>query len=264
MHVSSFKRKVWLSGGQRKAGRRCRRSLPALALLLSSDPGFAGAPFLTDDPVPTEPGHWEINAPIFELGGHGRDLEVTSAADFSYGAATDVQLSLAVSIAGAHDTHRWRSGVGDVELSAKYRFINDETSGLQVAAFPGLSLPTASNGMGAGRVTALLPVWFQKDSGKWSVFGGGGYAINLGAGNRNYWTGGIAVSKQFSDRFLLGVEYDRQGANELGGHGSSSLGLGAIYALKAPFRLLLSGGPTIENQTHQTGFHAFLALGMDY
>jgi hypothetical protein len=33
----------------------------------------AGPPFLTDDPEPTETGHWEIYAPSLEASGKGRD-----------------------------------------------------------------------------------------------------------------------------------------------------------------------------------------------
>jgi hypothetical protein len=47
---------------------------------------------------------------------------------------------------------------------------------VQIAAFPGVTLPTATHGMGAGKATALLPVWAQKDMGPWSVFGGGGFS----------------------------------------------------------------------------------------
>jgi hypothetical protein len=115
-----------------------------------------------------------------------------------------------------------------------------------------------------GRVTALLPVWFQKDSGPWSVFGGGGYAINPGEDNRNYWTGGLAVSRQVTPKLLIGLEIDRQGANTVGGNASTSLGFGAIYRLKAPFRLLASGGPTFADSGGGTGFHSFVALGLDF
>ncbi len=130
--------------------------------------------------------------------------------------------------------------------------------------FPGLTLPTASQGLGAAKVTALLPVWAQKDAGPWSVFGGGGYAINPGAGNRNYWTGGLAVARTFSKRLFAGVEVDRQGADTQGGRASTSLGLGAIVQLKAPFRLLVSGGPTFVDGEATPGFHAFAALGLDF
>jgi len=133
-----------------------------------------------------------------------------------------------------------------------------------VAAFPGITLPTRSNGMSAGKITALLPIWAQKDIGPWSVFGGGGYAVNPGAGNRDYWTGGAAVTRSLGKLLLLGVEVDRQGADSTGGSGSTSLGMGAIYQLKAPLRLLALAGPTFEDAKEDAGFHVFVAMGVDF
>jgi len=210
----------------------------ALAALLLPAAAYAGPPFLTDDPEPTDTGHWEIYGPLFEAEGSGEDFEGVVGAEINYGAAKDVQVTFGLPAAYTHDAAGWRWGAGDLKASVKYRFYHDEAAGLQVAAFPGITLPTASNGMGADHVTALLPVWAQQDFGKWSVFGGGGYAINPGAGNRDYWTGGVALTHQFGDRFLLGAEADRQGADAVGGRASTSLGLGAIYDLPGPLRLL--------------------------
>ena len=120
-----------------------------------------------------------------------------------------MQLTVGLPAAYTHDGSGWQWSAGDLELSAKYRFYHD--AGLQIASFPGITLPTASSGMGADHVTALLPIWAQKDFGAWSVFGGGGYAINPGAGNRDYWTGGVALTRQFGERLLVGLEADRQG-----------------------------------------------------
>lgn len=156
------------------------------------------------------------------------------------------------------------SGVGDLEVSAKYRFYHDEAAGIQIAAFPGISLPTATHGLGSDHVTALLPIWGQKDFDHWSIFGGGGYAINPGARNRNYWTGGIAVAREVSDTLLIGIEADRQGADEVGGRASTSLGVGAILKLPKPFRLLASGGPTFSDAGGAASFHGFLAMGLDF
>lgn len=244
--------------------RRLQAGSAAVLALLAPLPANAGPPFLTDDPEPTETGHWEIYGPLIEAEGRGNDIDGATAVEFNYGAAKDLQLTVALPVAWARDSAGWRSGVGDIELSAKCRFFHDDAAGLQLAAFPGISIPTASNGLGADKVTALLPVWGQKDLGRWSIFGGGGYALNPGAGNRNYWTGGIAVSRQINDRLLLGLEADRQGADTDGGHGSTRFGIGLIYRLKRPFRLLASGGPTFEDSTGATGYHAFLALGIDY
>jgi Putative MetA-pathway of phenol degradation len=225
---------------------------------------WAGPPFLTDDPEPTETGHWEIYGPLIEGEGKGADFQGSVGAEINYGVAPNVQITLGLPIAYSHDATGMKWGAGDVAVSVKYRFFHDEEAGLSIAAFPGITVPTASNGLGNSKVTGLLPVWIQKDSGLWSVFGGGGYAINPGAGNRNYWTGGVAVSRQINSKLLIGIEANRQGADIIGGRASTSLGVGAIYQLKAPFRLLASGGPTFQDGGGAPGFHAFFALGMDF
>jgi hypothetical protein len=245
-------------------GKRHLRRMIALASLVAPASAWAGPPFLTDDPEPTEMGHWEIYGPLIEGEGKGIDYGGSIGAEINYGAGPDVQITMGLPLAYAHDQTGLKSGAGDIAVSVKYRFYRDEDSGIQIAAFPGLTLPTASKGLGNAKVTALLPVWFQKNSGSWSVFGGGGYAINPGVGNRNYWTGGIAVSRQVTPKLLIGIEADRQGADTIGGKGSTSLGMGAIYRLKAPFRLLASAGPVFEDGGGASGLHGFLALGLDF
>jgi hypothetical protein len=237
--------------------------LAILALVLPASMAQAGPPFLTDDPAPAEYGHWEIYAPTFEIEGRGAEFEGALAAEANYGAAPNLQLAIELPVAFTHDPAGWRWGAGDVELGVKYRFYHDEDAGVAVSVYPSATLPTGSNGMSAGQVTAFLPVWAQKDFGPWSVFGGGGYAINPGVGNRNYWTGGLAVTREFGERLLAGVEVYREGAGTTGGHGSTSFGLGAIYELKAPFSLLARAGPTVEDHG-STGFHAYTALGLDF
>lgn len=250
------------------SNRRTRRwmgTAAALALSLAAAPAaYAGPPFLTDDPEPTETGHWEIYAPAFDASGKGRDYDGAAGAELNFGVAPDIQLTVGLPVSFTHGSDGYETGRGDLELSVKYRFYRNEAAGVSVAVFPGVSLPTASHGLGAGKVTALLPVWAQKDSGPWSVFAGGGYALNPGAGNRNYWTGGAAISRQLSDRLLLGVEIDRQGADSDDGRAETSLGLGAILKLKGPFRLLGSAGPTYSDGGGSPGFHAFAALGVDF
>lgn len=248
---------------RRRLAAAILRFLAAVALILPTA-AFAGPPFMTDDPEPTETGHWEIYGPLVEIEGRGEDFGGETGVEINYGAAPDLQITVGLPIGFEHDNAGWRSGTGDLELSAKYRFFHDDDAGLSVAVFPGLTLPTASNGMGNGRVTALLPIWLQKDSGNWSLFGGGGYAINPGAGNCDYWTRGVAVTRQMDDRLLLGVEADRQGPDGIGARATTSVGVGVIYQLKAPFRILASGGPTFVDGGGAADFHAFVALGLDF
>jgi hypothetical protein len=234
-----------------------------LAAVALPSAALAGPPFLTDDPEPTNTGHWEIFAPLFEAEGTGPNFEGAVGVEINYGPFKEVQFTIGLPAAYTHDGAGTHWGAGDLEASVKYRFYHDDGSGLQLAAFPGITLPTASNGMGSGHVTALLPIWAQQDFGKWSLFGGGGYAINPGADNQDYWTAGVAVTHQFNEHFTLGVEADRQSADVVGGSASTSLGLGAIYDLPGPLRLLASGGPTLDDGG-TGGFHAFAALGLDF
>ena len=246
-----------------EAGRTAWWCLAVVAWLAPAA-AQAGPPFLTDDPEPTDAGHWEIYAPAVEASGRAGVDEGSFGAEFNYGAGPDVQLTVGLPASFARDDTGSHSGRGDLELSVKYRFFRNEDAGASIAIFPGLTLPTASRGLGAGRVTALIPVWLQKDAGPWSVFGGGGYAINPGPDARNYWTGGVALSRQVTERLLVGFEIDRQGADTTDGRASTSLGLGAIFKLKAPLRLLGSAGPTFFDGQSPSGFHAFLALGVDF
>lgn len=225
---------------------------------------WAGPPFMTDDPEPTDTSHWEVYSPLVEAEGRGADFEGSVGVELNYGAAPDLQITLGLPVAFAHDGAGWSRGAGDVAASAKYRFYHDEGAGFSIAAFPGITLPTASNGMGNGKVTALLPIWAQKDIGAWSVFGGGGYAINPGPRNRDHWKGGVAVTRQMDQRLLIGIEADRQGADTIGGRSSTSLGLGAIYQLCDQLRVLASGRPSFNDGADKTGFHSFLALGLDF
>jgi hypothetical protein len=243
--------------------RRRITAAGAVACLLPTL-AWAGPPFLTDDPDPTETGHWEIYAPELDAAGRGASFDGAFGAELNYGAAPDLQLTVGLPAAYSHDVSGLRTGRGDLKLSAKYRFYHDDGTGVSIAVFPGVTLPTASGGLGSRHVTGLLPVWAQKNMGVWSVFGGGGYALNPGPGNRDFWTGGVAVTHTVSKRLLIGVEADRQGADTAGGSASTSLGVGAILQLKAPFRLLASGGPTFVDGEGSPGFHTFVALGLAF
>lgn len=243
-------------------GRKIFRLGAALCCGLAALPhsATAGPPFITDDPEPTDTDHWEIYAPYMEGQGRGKIFSGTAGVEINYGAAPNVQLTMATPTAYSHDDAGWHWGAGDLEMSVKYRFYNDSEAGFSVAMFPGITLPTGTNGMSAGQITILLPLWAQKDFGPWSVFGGGGYAINPGAGSHDYWTGGLAVKRTFGERLELGVEATHSGADSP----STSLGMSAIYQCKAPFRILASVGPTFADAGGAAGFHGYMALGLNF
>jgi len=237
-----------------------KRWVAAALALMSGVPAMAGPPYITDDPAPTDRGHWEIYN--FASGeGQAADFNADAGVDLNYGPVKGVQLTATLPLSFEHErAEGWRGGTGDVELAVKYRFIDDEKSGLSAAIFPRAILPTSSL-ESHERVRLLLPVWIGKDfAGGTSLFGGGGFEINPGAGNRNFWQAGVALTHNFSKTVSLGGEVAWQQRSESGGTSETDVGLGSIVKLSDHYALLFSGGPTWAD--HRTGYHFYGALGL--
>lgn len=230
----------------------------ALALAWAA-PALAGPPYITDDPDPTELGHYEIYAFSDGLFAN-HDYQGAAGFDFNYGPVADVQLTatLPLDVTSAARPHVAR---GEVEIGVKWRFLEDKKRGLSLAMFPRVFLPTSRGG---GRASLLLPIWAGWKNERWSVFGGGGYHLRPGAGNRDSWVEALAVTRTFSDRLTIGGEIAHEGSDAVGGEGAATLGLGAVVGLGGPFSLLLSGGPQRTDRSHAIGLHAYAALGLNF
>jgi Putative MetA-pathway of phenol degradation len=236
--------------------------LAAFALGGAAVPALAGPPYQTDDPEPTELGHWETYN-FVDIDALGGTIDGEGGVDLNYGAARGLQLTATLPIAFSHEAaDHWRVGRGDVQLGAKYRFFNDEESGWEAAVFPRVILPTSAKGLGGNRVRLLLPLWVQKDLGKTSLFGGGGYEINPGPGNKGFWQAGLAVTHDFTSKLSLGAEAYWQAADTREGSDDAGLDVGLIRKLSGPFSLLLAGGPRFSSG--HTGYHCYAALGLNF
>jgi hypothetical protein len=239
-----------------------RRLGIAAALATTATPAIAGPPYQTDDPEPTELHHWEIYGFATADGGHG-DVDGATGFDLNYGPVPGVQLTATLPLAFSHASGgRWRTGTGDLELGVKYRFLEDRGSAVQAAIFPRVILPTSTNHLGGTRARLLLPLWVQKDFGATSLFGGGGYEINPGAGNRDFWQAGLALTHQVNDRLSAGAEVTYQTRDAVGGSGSTGVNAGLIRKVGGPFSLLLAAGPSFSGG--RTSYHSYLALALNY
>jgi hypothetical protein len=238
------------------------RVCAALALACVASAAAAGPPYLTDDPVPTDTGHWEFYVFGSGEGGHSA-LDADAGIDINYGGAKDLQLTATVPLSFTHEPDDgWHSGTGDLELAAKYRFFHDERSGFSAAVFPRAILPTSSLEHGE-KARFLLPLWIGKDfAGGTSLFGGGGYVFNPGDGNRDFWQAGLAVTQDLNDTVSLGAEITHQGPDTDVGTTQTRAGIGSIVKLSDHYALLFSGGPTWAD--HQTAYHFYAALGMNF
>lgn len=227
--------------------RRRLLAIAALAGVMLASPAFAGPPYITDDPEPVDLGHWEVYGFSAGAAGHGAASGLGPSFEVNYGAAPGLQLHV---IGGfAYDdtpSSPLHFGISDTELGAKLRFVDPEKDDWypQIGIFPLVEVPTgnARRGLGAGEWQEFLPLWMQKDWGDWTTYGGGGYWINPGLGNRNWWFFGWLLQNKVTEQLTLGGELFHQTANTLTGRASSGFNLGGQYDFTDHDHLLFSAG----------------------
>ena len=243
------------------------RHAGAFVMILASTVAWAGPPFQTDDPEPVDYKHWEIyvfseetrSEVTTDEGVHKRTEGVLPGFEFNYGILPDVQLSVTAPFEYSRATGEGSQlGYGDTEIAVKYRFIQEDESGWrpQVSFYPSLELPTADTAEeeDESHTRTFLPLWAQKSWGPWTTFGGGGYWINPGAENRDYWFFGWALVRKITENFSFGGEIFHQTADTVESTASSGFNLGGIYDFNEKHHLVFSAGRGIG---HASGTNKF-------
>src|SRR5260370_17141952 len=206
-----------------------RPKMIAVVMGLMARPVLAGTPYVSDDPEPTDYKHFEMYA--FSAGTATRgDMGGASGIDFNYGAAPDLQLTATLPFAFDNPSGGNASfGPSNIELAAKYRFLHQDSFGLDVSVFPRAFLPSPAKNIGNNTPSLLLPVWVQKDwSGGWSAFGGGGCVINAHAA-QDFFLAGRVITFHLFPITHFGVGLSHQTSDGSGTPATTSVGLGARY-----------------------------------
>jgi hypothetical protein len=100
----------------------------------------------------------------------------------------------------------------------------------------------------------------QTDIDKWTIYGGMGYRINPGAGNKDSIFVGVATLYKVSPKFQLGGEVFHESPNSEGGLDTTGFNLGGIYNLFKDNSILLSVGKGLKNASSTNQLSAYLAL----
>jgi hypothetical protein len=240
--------------------------LAPAAVLFAPAAARAGPPYITDDPQPTDPGHWEVYDYVLGVEAPGA-LAGEAGFDINYGAAKDVQLTAVLPLgysARGYSLSGFDAGAGTIELAVKMKLLHqsDDSWLPDASFFPRVFAPTEAK-FGPGRPNLWLPVWAEKDFGPWSVFGGGGYQLDPGPGAQDFWQGGIALTRSFGEKASLGAELWRQGNDTPGAGAFTAVNLGATWKLTRYWSLIGSAGPAWEDH-HAHGSDFYLALKLDY
>jgi hypothetical protein len=223
---------------------------------------------VTDDPEPVEYRHWEF----YLASQHGKTANGWSGAhaqiEVNYGAIPNLQLHLIAPLAYDASAQGGRHyGYGDTEVGAKYRFVQETASIPQVGVFPLLEIPTgsANHNLGGDHVQAFLPLWLQKSWGEkgrqWTAYGGGGYHINPGAGNRDWGYLGAVLQRQLLENVLIGGEIYHHTPTKIDERADTAFNLGTVIDFGEHHHLLFSAGRSIDGPTE---FQAYVAYQLTF
>ncbi len=209
---------------------------------------YTGPPYTSDDPEPVEHRHWELY--LASQGGYDRDRNLAFTAphvEVNYGVVPELQLHVIAPLQRVRPSGGAAAyGYGDTELGAKYRFVHEGDHRPQVGTFPLLELPTgdSARGLGAGQTQLFLPLWLQKSVRRWLSYGGGGYWLNPGPGNRDWWLVGWHLEVKLGPASPGFEVFHGTSAHE-GRPGQTRLDLGAVIDLTELHHILFSAGRTV-------------------
>ena len=218
----------------------------------------AGPPYLTDDPDPVKFHHWEF----YLSTQHIFDVRNSSAAgslpqvEINYGVVPNVQLHLVVPLAYQFSSpHCFEMGYTSTEAGIKYRFVKEKKNIPEIGVFPVVEIPTISDPRFADQKTQVfLPVWFQKSWNKLTTYGGAGYWINPGTGNKNWIFTGWEVQYDFSDFLTLGSEIYYHTAAKTDDRATAGLNIGGALNFTEHFHFIFSAGHSIVNESFITSY----------
>lgn len=225
-------------------------SMLSLLLLAIPQVWAQGPPYQTDDPVPVEYGHYEFY--IFgNADGTPVEMDTTGpAVEFNWGAIPRIQLHAILplgSIMPSNNPIYLPSGTGpsafgpvDAETGIKWAWIKESKHFPQIGTFTMFELPLGSysKGLGVGKVWYKVPIWAQKNIGKWTLDGGAGETIIPQAQYRNFLYGAFLVKRDIiHDKLELGAEVFSHGAEGNATpqiRGSTMIDIGGYYHFKNP------------------------------
>jgi hypothetical protein len=230
-----------------------------------------GPPYQTDDPVPVDFHHYEFY--IFGAV-DGTPVETDSAGpafEFNWGAIPRVQLHAILPWGGVFPSNNPANspsgtgpnafGLTDMELGVKIAIVKESKHVPQIGTFTMFEIPTGNmdKGLGVGKVWYKLPVWLQKNYGKWLVDGGVGYQVVPQTDYRDFLYTGWLVKRQLTDRLELGAElfaHGREGLAAAQTGRSAMVDMGGYYHFKhnPNEQFLFCYGHSVAGQTENYAY----------
>jgi len=210
-----------------------------LALLLQGGP-----PLMTDDPGTPGDGRWELNVAFTVEKFKDETLYEAPLLDLNYGIGERTQLKIEAPWLWKHETPGPdESELGNILLGVKYRFLEQETSELDVSCYPQVEILASARARRAGLVgegmSLILPIQAARDFGAVALNAEVGYA--LVEEEEDAWIWGVAAGRDLAEGVeILGEIHGESGAGFH--HGEFVWNAGARVELSEESNLLISAG----------------------
>ena len=236
-----------------------------LAGFASSVRAQGGPPMITDDPGTPGDGMWEVNfLSTVERTRSGWFFE-TPIADINYGVGSRVQLKFEVPLVASKESgENTKFGLGNSKFGVKYRFLDEEKSGVDMSIYPALEFnnPTRSveRGLAERGMILVLPLQVVKKVGPVELNAETGYEMTQYGTDTVFY--GLAVGRQISKRMELAAEIHGDSLRTF--HESVIVvNFGTRLKVNDTVGLMFSAGRTVRTPTGE-GPHFIAALGIQF
>ena len=231
-----------------------------IILLLPHKISLGGPPFNTDDPEPVNFRHWEYY--VSSINNHQQRVWSGTSPHFeiNYGLIPNVQVHLLLPLNYYYSGDQGSGfGYADTEFGIKYRFVQETENSPQIGTFPIIEIPTIKNSeFSDGKIKIYIPVWMQKSWGKLTTYGGAGYWINRGAGNKNWIFSGWEIQYDFSKTLTLGGEIYFHSASTKDTKSATGFNIGGSVNPTEKLHFIFSLGHTFTNDNTFTSYFGIL------
>ena len=221
---------------------------------------------ITDDPGTPGPGKWEINLAIgLEQRADETSLNLPEI-DLNYGVGEHIQLTLQTApVLLKRTEHGPIGGLGGTETAVKWRFLDEETSGVDMSMFPriifNIQQSSARRGLAEDGTRFQIPFEIAKTFGRFHAdaeFGPLGVSVG-----RSEWLYGVVGGYDVAKPTMLMAEL--QGTSRMNfTHDTLTVNFGLRHEITETRILILSVGHEIRSPDQPTALIGYFGVQLLY
>lgn len=217
---------------------------------------------VTDDPETPGDGKWEINAALIASRSSGLRQVAMPDLDINYGLGDRIQLKLDVPWVRVSGQGLHARGLGDADVGVKWRFYDDEASGVRVSTYPqythALTHASIDRGTASPRHEFFLPLEAAGEVAGVDLVGEVGK--NFIQGQTAQWIVGVVASHACGESNECMVEVHHVQGD---GQHETLLNLGVHHKLDDSVSLIFAAGTERGTRTDERR-QALVYLGLQF